>query len=364
MLGLARIFHCDCRDTGSIVAASAQLVKDRWIPTLDGWRAVAVMMVVVAHELVSKPDINPSIDSFALRLGPLGVQIFFAISGYLICTLLLLESDKRPISLRAFYTRRVFRILPPAFTYLTVVGLLSAAGVIAVRGIDIASCILLFANYITNGWYVAHFWSLSVEEHFYLLWPAILAFAGWRRHRISLSPASLPWGVGVCTPAPHCILENKPRGCAQTWFWMHSSHPACWRSCCIITRRLKSESSDCQSADYDRLNSAAGRCDGSRGESSAEEIAASGAVAADRSVYRTSASNVDWPDSGSSCDALDWPDLLLAVSMATDVCGTVAVVEHPAVSACGVGGNRGGQLLFHRASNDGVRAIVVAAESF
>jgi peptidoglycan/LPS O-acetylase OafA/YrhL len=181
MLGLARVFHCDCRHTGNIVAASAQLVKDRWIPTLDGWRAVAVMMVIVAHELVSKPGLDASIDSLALRMGPLGVQIFFAISGYLICTLLLLESDKRPISLRAFYTRRVFRILPPAFTYLAVVGLLSAAGVIAVRGIDIASCIFLFANYITNGWYVAHFWSLSVEEHFYLLWPAILAFAGWRR---------------------------------------------------------------------------------------------------------------------------------------------------------------------------------------
>jgi peptidoglycan/LPS O-acetylase OafA/YrhL len=181
MLGLARVFHCDCRHTGNIVAASAQLVKDRWIPTLDGWRAVAVMMVVVAHELVSKPGLDASIDSLALRMGPLGVQIFFAISGYLICTLLLLESDKRPISLRAFYTRRVFRILPPAFTYLAVVGLLSAAGVIAVRGIDIASCIFLFANYITNGWYVAHFWSLSVEEHFYLLWPAVLAFAGWRR---------------------------------------------------------------------------------------------------------------------------------------------------------------------------------------
>ena len=181
MLGLARIFHCDCRHTGNIVAASAQLAKDRWIPTLDGWRAVAVMMVVVAHELVRKPGLDASIDRLALRMGPLGVQIFFAISGYLICTLLVLESDKRPISLRAFYTRRVFRILPPAFTYLTVVGLLSAAGFISVRGIDIASCIFLFANYITNGWYVAHFWSLSVEEHFYLLWPAVLAFAGWRR---------------------------------------------------------------------------------------------------------------------------------------------------------------------------------------
>ena len=229
MLGLARIFHCDCRHTGSIVAASAQLVKDRWIPTLDGWRAVAVMMVVVAHELVSKPDINPSIDSFALRLGPLGVQIFFAISGYLICTLLLLESDKRPISLRAFYTRRVFRILPPAFTYLTVVGLLSAAGVIAVRGIDIASCIFLFANYITNGWYVAHFWSLSVEEHFYLLWPAILAFAGWRRAshiafagivavgswRFYLRPLAVFWRTNRVAAHRHgfgCILRTLLAG--------------------------------------------------------------------------------------------------------------------------------------------------------
>src|SRR5688572_8667169 len=102
------------------MAASAQVAKDRWIPTLDGWRAVAVIMVVVSHELVSKPGVNHSIEGVVARLGPLGVQIFFAISGYLICTLLLLEADKRPISLRAFYTRRVFRILPPAFTYLAI----------------------------------------------------------------------------------------------------------------------------------------------------------------------------------------------------------------------------------------------------
>jgi peptidoglycan/LPS O-acetylase OafA/YrhL len=181
MLGLAGVFDCDYRQTGRVMAASAQVARDRWIPTLDGWRAVAVMMVVVSHELVSKPGINDSIERVVSRLGPLGVQIFFAISGYLICTLLLLESDKRPISLRAFYTRRVFRILPPAFTYLAIVGLLSIAGFITVRAVDIASCVFLFANYIHNGWYVAHFWSLSVEEHFYLLWPAVLAFAGWRR---------------------------------------------------------------------------------------------------------------------------------------------------------------------------------------
>ncbi|HYP12353.1 MAG TPA: acyltransferase [Bryobacteraceae bacterium] len=155
--------------------------KERWIPTLDGWRAIAVLMVIVCHEIAGRKDIGKFWDLIAGKLGPLGVSIFFAISGYLICTLLLIESDKGRISLRAFYKRRFFRILPPALVYLAFVGAASLLGLLPVSAMDILSCIFLFANYWDKSWYVEHFWSLSIEEHFYLMWPALLAFAGWRR---------------------------------------------------------------------------------------------------------------------------------------------------------------------------------------
>src|SRR5262245_47937599 len=102
--------------------------NNRWIPTLDGWRAIAVLMVVFCHELAGRPGLNRIVDYVFTKIGPLGVQIFFAISGYLICRLLLIEADKSGISVRAFYIRRAFRILPPALTYLGVMALASAAG--------------------------------------------------------------------------------------------------------------------------------------------------------------------------------------------------------------------------------------------
>src|SRR5207248_5891757 len=105
---------------------------------------------------------------------------FFAISGYLICTRLLVEEETTgSISLRSFYIRRVFRILPPAYVYLAVVAGLSAAGMIAAAWTDIASAALFYSNYIEpRSWFTGHFWSLAMEEHFYLLWPPLLLLLG------------------------------------------------------------------------------------------------------------------------------------------------------------------------------------------
>src|ERR1700704_6096543 len=92
------------------------------IPTLDGWRGIAISCVLLCHGLhfygsdASLPPLLRAINYLVARLGTFGVALFFAISGYLICTLLLVEREKTgDISLRSFYIRRVFRILPPAF---------------------------------------------------------------------------------------------------------------------------------------------------------------------------------------------------------------------------------------------------------
>ena len=160
-------------------------------------------MVIASHGiLLYEPAgrLGRAAGYFAGHLGGTGVALFFAISGFLITTLLLEERDRSGrISLRAFYLRRAFRILPPAYLYLTCVAALASAGWLAEKlphG-DIASAVFLFNNYWPDrSSYTAHFWSLAMEEHFYLLWPAALAALGVRRALLwagILIAATLAW---------------------------------------------------------------------------------------------------------------------------------------------------------------------------
>ncbi len=112
-----------------------------------------------------------------------GVDIFFTLSGFLICTLLLREKQANgAISLSRFYLRRVFRILPPILLYLAALLGLRVAGLLPQIGYRELGSVLLFArNYIYAGsWYTGHFWSLAVEEHFYLIIPVLLLLLSWR----------------------------------------------------------------------------------------------------------------------------------------------------------------------------------------
>jgi peptidoglycan/LPS O-acetylase OafA/YrhL len=163
-----------------------------YIPTLDGWRAIAVIAVMLYHGTTSLFYPSGPFPSYeALRIiqtGARGVDIFFAISGFLICSRLLSEHEKTGrISLTGFYIRRAFRILPPYLVYLAVIACLAAAGVLAVEGREFVGCLLFVRNYYgpvhEHGWYTGHFWSLAVEEHFYLLWPLLLIALGSRRAR-------------------------------------------------------------------------------------------------------------------------------------------------------------------------------------
>jgi peptidoglycan/LPS O-acetylase OafA/YrhL len=158
--------------------------KQGYIPGLDGWRAIAIGAVLLSHSFPS---------TYWTRHGALGVNLFFAISGFLITTRLLEEHALTGrVSLKNFYIRRAFRILPPALTFLTVAAALAACGVIVSTRTDFVSALVFLRNYWgtdpQHGWYTAHFWSLAVEEHFYLFWPALLVLAGVRRSRF-LAPA-------------------------------------------------------------------------------------------------------------------------------------------------------------------------------
>lgn len=163
-----------------------------YLPTLDGWRAVAILGVLICHgadALFNTAGLYPDARWYGLtRHGALGVDIFFGISGFLICTRLLQEQQRNGrISLTNFYLRRAFRILPPYLTYLLVLVILAACGLLAINRWEWLSCLVFFRNYLTpqtlGGWYTAHFWSLAVEEHFYLLWPGLLVLGSPRRLR-------------------------------------------------------------------------------------------------------------------------------------------------------------------------------------
>ena len=172
-------------DSADISPPRYSRAEGGYLPTLDGWRAVAIVLVLMCHGglyYFSPHGPHPSgrLQTYASR-GWIGVDIFFAISGFLICTRLLREQQKTgAISLRSFYLRRAFRILPPYLLYLAVISLLAAFGWIIVQKQEIVASLLFVRNYLPAvktkdiGWFTGHFWSLAVEEHFYLLWPTLL----------------------------------------------------------------------------------------------------------------------------------------------------------------------------------------------
>ncbi|HEY5377481.1 MAG TPA: acyltransferase [Polyangiaceae bacterium] len=142
------------------------------IPTLDGLRAISFSLVFLAHAGLGE------------RVpGGFGVTVFFFLSGYLIATLLRLEIERTGgVNFRNFYLRRVLRILPPFYLTLGLAVCLTLAGVLPgqLRLMPTLAQALHFANY----WQVWHgvagqpagtgvYWSLAVEEHFYLVFPVL-----------------------------------------------------------------------------------------------------------------------------------------------------------------------------------------------
>lgn len=163
----------------------------KYNPALDGIRAMAVVMVMGFHGFV------PGASG-----GYLGVDVFFVLSGFLITSLLLEEiRTTGSINLRGFYWRRLLR-LTPALVLMLLVYLLLAPFLwpkvsfwIDLR--DVLISVFYLADYASAFWSVPvklrHAWSLSVEEHFYLVWPLLLLFLTRlsSRRRIALALGAL-----------------------------------------------------------------------------------------------------------------------------------------------------------------------------
>ena len=138
-------------------ASTPQVEKTSgYLPTLDGWRAIAVIGVISFHTTVANDDIRASFAWNFLRFGRFGVDLFFAISGFLITTRLLQEQSAskrtgRTVNLGSFYARRAFRILPPALLLLTFLGGRVLFGTFAPSQSEWLGCLFFYRNYVSDG---------------------------------------------------------------------------------------------------------------------------------------------------------------------------------------------------------------------
>lgn len=150
-------------------------------------RAIAVLLVIFSHA---------GFENYVP--GGLGVIIFFVLSGFLLTRQMIAEIENtKTLNLKEFYARRFLRLTPALFLYLIVVGGILIMWGSQITFTQIMSAVFYFANYyhIFVG-YPAHspmpiLWSLSVEEHFYILFPFLLL--GFRNH----PPKALPWLIGL-----------------------------------------------------------------------------------------------------------------------------------------------------------------------
>ncbi|SDE19554.1 Peptidoglycan/LPS O-acetylase OafA/YrhL, contains acyltransferase and SGNH-hydrolase domains [Rhodospira trueperi] len=153
-------------------------MRSDYIPALDGLRAIAVSIVALYHAF---PDFMPG--------GFLGVDVFFVISGYLITGLIHAEIQRNTFDVRAFFVRRMRRLGPALVTVSAVVLTFGFVALDADSLVDLAQAMAAALGLSAN-WYffftedyfnpvrdsnlLVHYWSLSVEEQFYLVWPFLL----------------------------------------------------------------------------------------------------------------------------------------------------------------------------------------------
>lgn len=157
----------------SKVISIPEVLDKSYIPELDGFRGIAIITVIISHIVLN---------SYLAKyfIGDIGVEIFFVLSGFLITTLLIKENLKKgKVSFKNFYIRRSFRILPVAYLFLALLVLLKYFFKLNISiGSFFASAFYLKnlnLNY-TSDWYSAHFWTLSVEEQFYIIFPLLLVY--------------------------------------------------------------------------------------------------------------------------------------------------------------------------------------------
>jgi len=171
--------------------------------------------VLVAHGLQASQvhgAVEAKLVALVTKFGPFGVRLFFAISGYLITSRFLDDMKEHGTDgiLVRFYIRRAFRIIPPLLPNFLVLTVLAVWSLLPVTLADIAHAALFVSNYFpgSRDWVILHFWSLAVEEHFYLFWPPVLAIAGVRYGKLcAIAVVILVSGARTVTLMHHPAYE-------------------------------------------------------------------------------------------------------------------------------------------------------------
>ncbi len=163
---------------------NSNLNESTKLPSLNGLRAISILLVIIHHIGHNKffngyeyGTIIRGVLSF-LQDGQLGVNIFFVISGFLITTLLIREEKLYgKINLKSFYIRRSLRIFPVYYFVLLTYFILQILSLIEISNLSWFTS-LTYTKYFNRGsdLYTGHFWSLCVEEHFYIFWPIAFMF--------------------------------------------------------------------------------------------------------------------------------------------------------------------------------------------
>ncbi len=178
-------------------------VAARHVPELDGLRGIAIIAVLIHHQLTS----------FSLKGGFLGVDLFFVLSGFLITGLLVSEFEHTgSISIRKFYMRRVLRLGPALALYL--ISCLIVAYYTQLISVPRQLKLIAIAVLYSTNWRMAFewdpvldttaiIWSLSIEEQFYLVWPLLLFTC----LSLKIKRKLLAAGIGLAIMAV-CIRRN------------------------------------------------------------------------------------------------------------------------------------------------------------
>jgi peptidoglycan/LPS O-acetylase OafA/YrhL len=181
----------------------------RRIPGLDGLRGISILLVLFGHLVGTSNFPLHDVTRQVADTAHFGVTAFFVLSGFLITSLLQAELAKTgTIALRRFYLRRALRLLPAFLTYLAVIAVAHGTQLASFAWRDFWSAATYTINFTRPpSWVVGHFWSLSVEEQFYVLWPAVLLLVG----------------IGRAAKGAAALVLVAPVLYGATWLWYGSA---------------------------------------------------------------------------------------------------------------------------------------------
>jgi peptidoglycan/LPS O-acetylase OafA/YrhL len=170
---------------------------------LDGWRGLAILLLLVGHF-----NLLPSVHHHSIYTGRLGVECFFVLSGRLMAEILFVR--KTPIA--TFYQRRISRIFPAFWFFVLALLIL---GLIPLN--EAIKALTFTTNYLPAGAMLEHTWSLCIEEHSYVLLSILAVIDRWKRLNIPLILTSI---------SALCLIN----GAIQTWVFHRDYVQVFWHS--------------------------------------------------------------------------------------------------------------------------------------